>query len=161
MSSLNVNSKTVTVESDPDTPLLWVLRCELHLTGTKFGCGLGVCGGCTVHLNGEASLACQKKLKELNGQKITTIEGVQGAEAKALRAAWLDIDVAQCGYCQSAQFMAACALLKHMKGPKYAKELDTDIDAALCGIVCRCGTYPRIRKAIQQAAATLHLVKRP
>ncbi|SEB10101.1 (2Fe-2S)-binding protein [Paraburkholderia sartisoli] len=158
MSSLNVNSKTVTVASDPETPLLWVLRCELHLTGTKFGCGVGVCGACTVHLNDKAGLACQTKLNALHGEKITTIEGVQGVEAKALRAAWLDIDVAQCGYCQSAQFMAACALLRNLKRPLKPAELDDEIDAALCGIVCRCGTYPRIRKAIQQAAKTLHFL---
>ncbi|CAG4898766.1 (2Fe-2S)-binding protein [Paraburkholderia gardini] len=156
MSSLNVNRKTVAVVSDPETPLLWVLRCELHLTGTKFGCGVGVCGGCTVHLNDKASLACQTKLSELHGEKITTIEGVQGAEANALRAAWLDVDVAQCGYCQSAQFMAACALLRNVKRPVKPAELDGEIDAALCGVICRCGTYPRIRKAIQQAAKTLH-----
>ncbi|CAG4919016.1 (2Fe-2S)-binding protein [Paraburkholderia saeva] len=156
MSSLTVNNKTVTVASDPETPLLWVLRCELHLTGTKFGCGVGVCGGCTIHLDDKAGLACQTKLNALHGEKITTIEGVEGAEAKALRAAWLDIDVSQCGYCQSAQFMAACALLKDVKPKIKPDRLDDEINVALCGIVCRCGTYPRIRRAIHQAAKALH-----
>lgn len=147
MSSLKVNGRALNVQSDPDTPLLWVLRCELGMIGTKFGCGVGVCGGCTVHLNGEADLSCQTKLAQVGTQSVTTIEGLQGAEARALKAAWIDLDVVQCGYCQSAQLMAACALL--MKKPK---PTDAEIDDAMSGIVCRCGTYPRIRAAIHQAA---------
>ncbi|CAB3806810.1 Isoquinoline 1-oxidoreductase subunit alpha [Paraburkholderia ultramafica] len=148
MGSLNINGRAVAVQADPDMPLLWVLRCELGMTGTKFGCGVGICGACTIHLDGAACLSCQTPMSSLHTQKITTIEGVQGAEAQALKAAWIDLDVVQCGYCQSAQLMAACALLKHKPDPS-----DADIDAAMSPIVCRCGTYPRVRAAIHQAAA--------
>lgn len=148
MESLNINGRVVEVQAEPDMPLLWMLRCELGMTGTKFGCGVGICGACTVHLDGDATLACQVSMSDLHGRKITTIEGVQGEQAQALKAAWLDLDVVQCGYCQSAQLMAACALLKHKPAPT-----DADIDAALGHIVCRCGTYPRVRAAIHQAAA--------
>lgn len=147
--SLNINGRAVAVRADPDMPLLWVLRCELGMTGTKFGCGVGICGACTIHLDGAACLACQTTMSCVSStQKITTIEGVQGAEAQALKAAWIDLDVVQCGYCQSAQLMAACALLKRKPNPS-----DADIDAAMSNIVCRCGTYPRVRAAIHQAAA--------
>ena len=148
MATLNVNGKPVSVDAEPDMPLLWILRCDLALTGTKFGCGVGICGACTLHVDGKAELACQLTLSKLRpAMKITTIEGVQGKEADAVRAAWLDVDVVQCGYCQSAQIMAACALLKATPKPT-----DADIDAALGNIVCRCGTYPRIRAAIHRAA---------
>jgi isoquinoline 1-oxidoreductase alpha subunit len=148
MPSLNVNGKAVTVDAEADMPLLWILRCDLALTGTKFGCGVGICGACTVHLDGKAALACQTPMASLRqSASITTIEGLQGKEAQALKAAWLDLDVVQCGYCQSAQIMAACALLKVKPRPS-----DADIDAALAGIICRCGTYSRIRAAIHQAA---------
>ena len=148
MAALNVNGKPVSVDAEPEMPLLWILRCDLALTGTKFGCGVGICGACTVHVDGKAELACQLTLSKLGpAMKITTIEGVRGKEIDAVRAAWLDVDVVQCGYCQSAQIMAACALLKARPKPT-----DADIDAALGNIVCRCGTYPRIRAAIHQAA---------
>jgi isoquinoline 1-oxidoreductase alpha subunit len=148
MATLNVNGKPVSVDAEPEMPLLWILRCDLALTGTKFGCGVGICGACTVHVDGKAELACQLNLSKLGpAMKITTIEGVRGREIDAVRAAWLDVDVVQCGYCQSAQIMAACALLKARPKPT-----DADIDAALGNIVCRCGTYPRIRAAIHQAA---------
>ncbi|WER47543.1 (2Fe-2S)-binding protein [Cupriavidus sp. WKF15] len=148
MATLNVNGKPVSVDAEPDMPLLWILRCELALTGTKYGCGVGICGACTLHVDGKAELACQLPMSKLRpATKITTIEGVQGKEADAVRAAWLDVDVVQCGYCQSAQIMAACALLKARPKPT-----DADIDAALGNIVCRCGTYPRIRAAIHKAA---------
>ena len=148
MATLNVNGKPVSVDAEPEMPLLWILRCDLALTGTKFGCGVGICGACTVHVDGKAELACQLTLSKLGpAMKITTIEGARGKEIDAVRAAWLDVDVVQCGYCQSAQIMAACALLKARPKPT-----DADIDAALGNIVCRCGTYPRIRAAIHQAA---------
>ncbi|MFM0060354.1 (2Fe-2S)-binding protein [Paraburkholderia phytofirmans] len=148
MGSLNINGRAVAVQSEPDMPLLWVLRCELGMTGTKFGCGVGICGACMIHVDGELKCACQTLMSSLNTQKITTIEGLQGPEARALKAAWIDLDVVQCGYCQSAQLMAASALLKHNPKPT-----DADIDAAMSHIVCRCGTYPRVRAAIHQAAA--------
>lgn len=151
MANLNVNGKVVSVDAEPDMPLLWVLRCDLALTGTKFGCGVGICGACTLHVDGKAALACQLLMSALQDtERITTIEGVQGKEADAVKAAWLDVDVVQCGYCQSAQIMAACALLKARPKPT-----DADIDAAMAGIVCRCGTYPRIRAAIHQAAGQM------
>ncbi|MDQ0627399.1 MULTISPECIES: (2Fe-2S)-binding protein [Paraburkholderia] len=147
MAALNINGRAVAVQVEPDMPLLWVLRCELGMTGTKFGCGVGICGACTVHLNDNARLSCRTPMSDLTTQKITTIEGLQGGEAQALKAAWIDLDVVQCGYCQSAQLMAACALLKQKPHPS-----DADIDAAMSNIVCRCGTYPRVRAAIHQAA---------
>ncbi|MDR6472425.1 isoquinoline 1-oxidoreductase alpha subunit [Paraburkholderia graminis] len=147
MAALNINGRAVAVQVEPDMPLLWVLRCELGMTGTKFGCGVGICGACTVHLNDKACLSCQTPMSDLTTQKITTIEGLQGGEAQALKAAWIDLDVVQCGYCQSAQLMAACALLKQKPHPS-----DADIDTTMSNIVCRCGTYPRVRAAIHQAA---------
>ncbi|MCY0854433.1 (2Fe-2S)-binding protein [Cupriavidus sp. D39] len=147
MLPLNINGKTVSVQSDPDTPLLWVLRCELGLTGTKYGCGIGVCRACTVQLNGEPQVACMNPISGLATTRIVTIEGLRGPQAQALKAAWIDLDVVQCGYCQSAQLMTASALLKRISKPS-----DADIDKAMEHIVCRCGTYPRIRAAIHQAA---------
>lgn len=146
--TLNVNGRSVTVDADPDTPLLWVLRADLQLTGTKFGCGMSLCGACTVHANGAAIRSCTTRLADVAGQDITTIEGVQGPEIAALRAAWTTVDVLQCGYCQSGQLMSACALLKANPRP------DADaIRAAMSGNLCRCGTYQRIEEAIALAAA--------
>ena len=147
MPHLKINGKAVEVQAEPDTPLLWVLRGELHLTGTKFGCGMALCGACTVHLDGEPVRSCITPISAVGTRDITTIEGVQGSEAETLKAAWMALDVVQCGYCQSGQLMSACALLKKNPSPT-----DADIDAAMAGNICRCGTYPRIRAAIHQAA---------
>lgn len=147
---VTVNGTTVDVRSAPETPLLWVLRCELGLTGTKFGCGIGVCGACTVFVGKEARPSCREPVRQLQGASVTTIEGLRGPVADALRQAWTDCDVVQCGYCQSAQLIAAAALLARRRAPT-----DKEIDAAMKDIVCRCGTYPRIRKAIKQAAWAL------
>ncbi|MDR6386405.1 (2Fe-2S)-binding protein [Paraburkholderia caribensis] len=146
MLKLNINGKTVEVHSDPATPLLWVLRCELKMTGTKFGCGVGVCGACTVHVDNEAKTSCQEKLSDIGTSRITTIEGLQGTQARALKEAWTHVDVVQCGYCQSAQLMAASALIRRNPTPSRK-----EIDCAMHGIICRCGTYPRIRQAILEA----------
>jgi isoquinoline 1-oxidoreductase subunit alpha len=142
--ALTINGKNVTVESAPDTPLLWVLRDELGLVGTKFGCGKALCGACTVHLNGMAIRSCQTPIGSVAGQKVTTIEGLGN---NAVQKAWVAIDVPQCGYCQPGQIMSATALLASNKNPS-----DADIDAFMSGNLCRCGTYPRIRAAIKQAA---------
>ena len=142
--SLTINGKSVTVESAPDTPLLWVLRDELGLVGTKFGCGKALCGACTVHLNGMAIRSCQTLVGSVAGQKVTTIEGLGN---NAVQKAWIAIDVPQCGYCQPGQIMSASALLAINKNPS-----DADIDAFMSGNLCRCGTYSRIRAAIKQAA---------
>jgi isoquinoline 1-oxidoreductase subunit alpha len=147
MSSLKVNGKTLEVNAEADTPLLWVLRGELKMTGTKFGCGLAQCGACTVHLDGEPVRSCVTPLLAVGGREVTTIEGLQGAQANALREAWGEVDVVQCGYCQGGQLMSACALLK-----KTPKPSDAEIDTAMAGNLCRCGTYPRIRAAIHIAA---------
>jgi isoquinoline 1-oxidoreductase subunit alpha len=141
---LTVNGKSVTVNSAPDTPLLWVLRDELGLVGTKFGCGKALCGACTVHLNGNAIRSCQTAVGSVAGQKITTIEGLN---MNKVQQAWIALDVPQCGYCQPGQMMSATALLAQNKNPS-----DADIDAFMSGNICRCGTYPRIRAAIKQAA---------
>ena len=145
--TLNVNGRTVTVDADPDTPLLWVLRADLQLTGTKFGCGMALCGACTVHANGQAIRSCVTPVSAVAGQAITTIEGVQGPEIAALRSAWTAVDVVQCGYCQSGQLMSACALLKANPQPDVAA-----IRAAMSGNLCRCGTYQRIEEAVALAA---------
>ena len=145
--TLRINGKAVSVNAEPDTPLLWVLRGELHMNGTKFGCGMALCGACTVHLNGEPTRACVTPLSAVGEADVTTIEGLVGPQAEALRNAWIALDVAQCGYCQSGQLMSACALLTKTTQPS-----DADIDAAMSGNACRCGTYPRIRAAILQAA---------
>jgi isoquinoline 1-oxidoreductase alpha subunit len=150
MSTLNINGQALTVQAEPDTPLLWLLRGELKLTGTKFGCGMALCGACTVHVDGQPVRSCVTPIAGLGSQAVTTIEGLNGREADAVRAAWLKLDVVQCGYCQSGQIMAAAALLKATPQPA-----DAEIDAALAGNLCRCGTYPRIRAAIHAAAAAL------
>ena len=147
MTTLNVNGKPLTVSAEEDTPLLWVLRGELKLTGTKFGCGMSLCGACTVHLDGEPVRSCVTPLSAVGTRQVTTIEGLQGREAEAVREAWVQLDVVQCGYCQSGQVMSACALLAKTPLPS-----DADIDQAMAGNLCRCGTYPRIRAAIHVAA---------
>ena len=146
--TLNINGKAVTVQSAPDTPLLWVLRDELGLTGTKYGCGIAQCGACTVHINGQATRSCQTPIDGLEGAQITTIEGLGGTHP--LQASWVKLDVPQCGYCQSGQIMSAAALLAQTPKPS-----DGDIDTAMSGNICRCGTYPRIRAAIKDAAASI------
>jgi len=147
MPTLKINGQVRAVLVEPDTPLLWVLRGELQLTGTKFGCGMALCGACTVHLDGEPVRACVTPLAALGTREITTIEGLTGPQASALRSAWIDADVVQCGYCQSGQLMSATALLRRTPQPT-----DAQIDAAMAGNLCRCGTYPRIRRAIHAAA---------
>lgn len=144
--SLNVNNRPVTVEADADTPLLWVLRDELELKGTKFGCGKAQCGACTVHLNGNAVRSCSLPMAAVKG-KITTIEGLSADGSHPLQQAWMEADVPQCGYCQAGQIMSAAALLTRKPNPT-----DADIDTAMSGNLCRCGTYTRIRKAIKAAA---------
>ena len=147
MISLNVNGKTHEVDATPDTPLLWVLRDYLNLTGTKYGCGIAMCGACTVHMNGEAVRSCSTPLAAVQGQKITTIEGLSAQSNHPLQQAWIMEDAPQCGYCQSGQIMSAAVLLS-----KNANPTDKDIDLAMSGNICRCGTYPRIKKAIHTAA---------
>jgi isoquinoline 1-oxidoreductase alpha subunit len=147
MAILNINGKNTTVDAEPDTPLLWVLRGELKLVGTKYGCGKGLCGACTVHLDGQAVRSCVTPLEAVQGREVRTIEGVQCPQIDALRQAWTHVDVVQCGYCQSGQLMSACALLKRSPRPS-----DEEIDAAMSGNLCRCGTYTRIRAAILLAA---------
>ena len=143
--TLNINGKDVAVDSTPDTPLLWVLRDELELTGTKYGCGIAQCGACTVHLDGQPQRSCQAPIGSLAGVKIATIESLGGSHP--LQVAWVKLDVPQCGYCQSGQLMSAVALLA-----KTPKPDDSDIDLAMRGNICRCGTYQRIRAAIKDAA---------
>ena len=144
---LTINGHPRDVDAAPDTPLLWVLRDELDLTGTKFGCGMGACGACTVHLDGQAVRSCTVPLAAAAGKRVTTIEGVSGDVAERVRRAWLGEDVAQCGYCQPGQIMSAVALLQANARPS-----DAEIDAAMRGNLCRCGTYQRIRRAIHKAA---------
>jgi len=148
--TIRINGKPVQVQAEPDTPLLWLLRGELKMTGTKFGCGMALCGACTVHLDGVPVRGCVTPLSEVGERNVTTIEGLQGRAADAVREAWLALDVVQCGYCQSGQIMAAAALLAANPKPS-----DADIDSALNGNLCRCGTYPRIRAAIHDAARRL------
>lgn len=150
MIHLHVNETPVQVDAPAETPLLWVLRGQLHLLGTRYGCGKGLCGACTVHLDGVPIRSCSTPVSAVAGRRITTVEGVAGRQADALRAAWRDLQVAQCGYCQSGQLMSACALLVATPRPD-----DGAIDAAMSGNICRCGTYPRIRAAIKQAADLL------
>jgi aerobic-type carbon monoxide dehydrogenase small subunit (CoxS/CutS family) len=145
---LTVNTKPVSVDVEPDTPLLWVLRDAVGLTGTKFGCGIAQCGACTVHLNGAPVRSCSVPVSAAVGQKITTIEGLSADNSHVLQQAWVAEQVPQCGYCQSGQLMSASALLANNPNPT-----DDDIDAAMQGNICRCGTYPRIRRAIHRAAA--------
>ncbi|WP_299818605.1 (2Fe-2S)-binding protein [uncultured Roseibium sp.] len=145
--TLKINGETRTLDADPDSPLLWALRDELKLTGTKFGCGIASCGACTVHLDGMPIRSCQTMVGDVEDAEITTIEGIDGKAAEAVQAAWQELDVPQCGYCQSGQIMAATALLSETRKPT-----DEDIDFAMDGNVCRCATYARIRKAIHLAS---------
>jgi isoquinoline 1-oxidoreductase alpha subunit len=144
---LVVNGKRQTVAAQPDTPLLWVLRDNLGLTGTKFGCGIAQCGACTVHLDGEPVRSCSIPISKAAGRRITTIEGLASNRSHPLQRAWIELDVPQCGYCQSGQIMSAAALLR-----KHPRPSDAEIDAAMSGNICRCGTYQRIRAAIHRAA---------
>jgi isoquinoline 1-oxidoreductase subunit alpha len=151
MTTLSVNGQRLEIDAAPDTPLLWVLRDHLSLTGTKFGCGLGLCGACTVHIDGQPVRSCVTPLTAVAGKQITTIEAIARTKAgAAVQASWDKIDVPQCGYCQSGQVMAATALLATNRKPT-----DADIDSAMSGNICRCGTYARIRAAIHDAAAAL------
>jgi isoquinoline 1-oxidoreductase subunit alpha len=150
MFTINVNGTAHNVEAPEDTPLLWVLRDVLGLTGTKFGCGIAQCGACTVFLDGQPLRSCSLPISGIGESEITTIEGIAGPEAEAVQAAWIARDVPQCGYCQSGQIMSAVALLKEIKKPS-----DEDIDLAMNGNICRCATYVRIRAAIHDAARAL------
>jgi isoquinoline 1-oxidoreductase alpha subunit len=151
MTTLQLNGQAATVKADPSTPLLWVLRDELGLTGTKFGCGMAQCGACTVHVGGAPVRSCVTPLAAAAGGAVTTIEGVAAQRVgAAVQAAWIKHDVAQCGYCQSGQVMSATALLTRVKKPT-----DAQIDEAMAGNLCRCGTYQRVRAAIHDAAASL------
>ena len=152
MITLTVNGESRTVDADDSTPLLWILRDHLNLTGTKYGCGMSLCGACTVHLDCQPVRACALPLSTVAGKSITTIEGIGGEQLNPVQTAWLAHDVAQCGYCQSGQIMAASALLQ-----KNANPSDAEIDAAMSGIVCRCGSYQRIREAIHAAAQDMAL----
>lgn len=147
--SLKINGKKMEVEVDPATPILWVLRDHLHLTGTKYGCGVASCGACTIHLNGKAVRSCQLPVSAAGNLEITTIEGLSEKGDHPVQKAWLELDVAQCGYCQTGQIMSASALLKSNPHPT-----DADIDNFMSGNICRCGTYLRIKEAIQTAAKT-------
>jgi len=148
--SLNLNGQTHEVDAEPGTPLLWVIRDELKLTGTKFGCGVAACGACTVHLDGEPVRSCQTFIEDVEGSKITTIEGVNSNVSAAVQAAWVELDVVQCGYCQSGQIMSAVGLLSENPKPSV-----NEIDEYMNGNACRCATYQRIRAAIQHASETL------
>jgi aerobic-type carbon monoxide dehydrogenase small subunit (CoxS/CutS family) len=147
MAKISVNRKQYDISADPSTPLLWVLRDEIGLTGTKFGCGIAQCGSCTVHVDGEARRSCITPLSSVAGKEVTTIEGLSPDGSHPLQKAWIDADAPQCGYCQSGQIMTAAVLLKTTPKPT-----DADIDRAMAGIICRCGTYNRIRDAIKKAA---------
>ena len=148
--SFTVNNEPRTLDIDPETPLLWALRDDLKLTGTKFGCGVAQCGACTVHVNGQPRRACVTPVAMLDGAEVTTIEGLSGPEADAVRGAWAEFDTPQCGYCQSGQIMSAAALLARNPSPS-----DEDIDNALAGNICKCATYVRIRKAVKAAGEKL------
>jgi aerobic-type carbon monoxide dehydrogenase small subunit (CoxS/CutS family) len=147
MTSFTLNGKSVSVDDDPSTPLLWAIRDSLGLTGTKFGCGMALCGACTVHLDGIAIRSCVAPLSRVSGKHVTTIEGLSSDNSHPLQRAWIEIDVPQCGYCQSGQIMSAAVLLHQNPKPT-----DEDIDEAMSGNICRCGTYQRIRRAIHRAA---------
>ena len=154
MAKFFVNGEQVDFRAAPDTPLLWALRDNLGLTGTKFGCGMAQCGACTVHVDGQPTRSCVTPVSSIEGKRVVTIEGVvnttQARVARAVQAAWVDKDVVQCGYCQSGQVMAAIALLRNNLSPS-----DADIDGAMSGNICRCGTYQRVREAIKSAATSL------
>ena len=146
----HLNGKTVTSQAEPDTPLLWVIRDEVGLTGTKFGCGASLCGACTVHLDGEPVRSCQTPVSAVQGRKVATIESLSRNNTHPLQVAWIKHDVPQCGYCQSGQLMSAAALLSKNNNPT-----DADIDAAMSGNICRCGTYGRMKAAIKDAATMM------
>lgn len=146
----NINGKDVTLTSDPDTPLLWAIRDELGMTGTKYGCGVAQCGACTVYVDGMPQRSCVTPIEFIEGSEVTTIEAIDSKEAQAIQQAWQELDVAQCGYCQSGQIMSATSLLSEIPKPT-----DQDINDAMSGNVCRCATYVRIRKAIHRAAEIL------
>ena len=148
--NFDVNGQQRRFDGDPQTPLLWVIRDELGLTGTKYGCGIAQCGACTVHVDGQPLRSCSAPIAALAGRKVTTIEGLVSPAAKAVQKAWVALDVVQCGYCQSGQIMSATALLEQKRKPT-----DTDIDRAMAGNICRCATYQRIRAAIKAASASL------
>ncbi len=151
MIKISVNGKPVTVDADPEMPLLWALREDLQLTGTKFGCGMALCGACTVHVDGKPVRSCSTPLSAVAGKKVTTIEAIgQTRAGKAVQAAWISHDVPQCGYCQSGQIMSACALLDQKKRPS-----DAEITSAMNGNICRCGTYNQIHAAIKDASVAL------
>lgn len=150
MTTINVNGQALETDAAPDTPLLWVLRDHLGLTGTKFGCGQALCGACTVHVEGQPVRSCQLPLSSVGTKPVTTIEGLSADRSHAVQQAWIELDVPQCGYCQSGQLMSASALLAHNPKPT-----DADIDTAMAGNICRCGTYDRIRKAVHRAADLL------
>lgn len=150
LARITVNDKTLDIDASPDTPLLWVLRDHLQMTGTKYGCGMALCGACTVHVDGAAVRSCVLPLAALEGKRVTTIEGLSQNRSHAVQRAWIELDVPQCGYCQSGQIMSAAALLRDNPRPS-----DAEIDAAMAGNICRCGTYPRIRRAIHRAADLL------
>jgi isoquinoline 1-oxidoreductase subunit alpha len=148
--SFKLNGQSTTLDADPAMPLLWAIREVAGLPGTKFGCGMALCGACTVHVDGRATRSCVLPLSSVAGREVTTIEGLQSASAKAVQAAWIQLQVPQCGYCQSGQVMSATALLERNAAPT-----DTDIDAAMSGNICRCATYSRIRAAIHAAAKSM------
>jgi isoquinoline 1-oxidoreductase alpha subunit len=150
MTKLNINGDNKSVDAEPDTPLLWVLRNDLGMTGTKFGCGMALCGACTVHVEDVPTRSCVTPISALEGKKIITIEGDKDPICAAVKKSWVELDVAQCGYCQPGQVMAATALLRATPKPT-----DDDIDKAMSGNICRCGAYPRIRAAIHAASKTL------
>ena len=145
--TLNINGSQHIVDVEPETPLLWVLRDSIGLTGTKYGCGIASCGACTIHLDGQPVRACQTAASAAVGKRVTTIEGLSKDKSHPVQVAWIEVGVPQCGYCQSGQIMSAAALLAHNPAPS-----DEEIDAAMAGNLCRCGTYPRIRLAIKRAA---------
>lgn len=153
MTTLTLNGKPATFDVEPDAPLLWVLRCDAQLRGTKFGCGAALCGACTVHVDGTPTRSCVTPLQAVAGKAVTTIEGLDTPAGRAVQRAWVEADVVQCGYCQSGQVMAAAALLAANPKPT-----DAQIDEAMSGNLCRCGTYPRIRAAIHDAARRLQEV---
>ncbi len=150
MLTLDVNGKRTEVDAEPDAPLLWVLRDQLRLTGTKYGCGIAECGACTVHIDGEPRRSCTTLVKSVVGKRVTTIEGLRSKSGRAVQDAWVKLDVVQCGYCQSGQIMSAAALLQRVPRPS-----DADIDHAMRRNLCRCATYQRIRAAIHEASKTL------
>ena len=149
--NFQINGKAVTAKAEGDTPLLWVIRDELGMTGTKFGCGAGLCGACTIHVDGKPVRSCQTQTSNVAGKAVSTVESLSKDNSHPLQAAWVKHDVPQCGYCQSGQLMSAAALLATNKNPS-----DADIDAAMSGNICRCGTYSRIKAAIKDAASTMN-----